>query len=299
VSIDWKGWIIWSNHFYGICAAMLCIESSYMLLHQFPNYFLLALVYLATVIYYTHAYITESTEGISNERMLWYQQHKKYLVIRQLVFTCICLYIALFKIHFLQIINQASIAVYIILFFTIISALGYYIPNVGSSFIRSYRTKGLLKSMAIAWVWTITCCLMPILMEPNATIYLMHANFILFAIQLFIYVFLLAILFDIKDIQKDQNEQVNTIALKLGAEKTVSAVIVPLLLLYFLVSTYWVYKTAQSPLFLLFQAFLVLLTYYMALKIIQQRTIFINVLLIDGLLILKAVLSGLYLLIIK
>lgn len=274
---------------------MLCIASSVVLLHTLPNPFLILLIYLATIVYYTHAYIQECRFGEPNERVIWYQKNKRYLTIRQFVFSFLLLFIAFSKFNLLTIIFEADVYIKFILFFSALLSVIYYVPNFNIPIIRSYRTKGILKSIAIAWVWCFACCFLPIWIQAGDSFNILNENFVHYWASLFLYVLVLAILFDIKDIQKDKHHLVNTIAVQLGSARTVKIIVGPLLLLYYLVIIHWVSTTGLLTYFLMIQALFVIISYVIARFIIHQKAIFANVLLIDGLLILKAVLSILFL----
>ena len=291
MKLNWKGIFLWSNWFYGFCAVMLCVESSLLLLNRYPNPFLLLLIYLGTIVYYTHAYLEECKLGEQNERVNWYVEKQKYLQIRQLLYTGICLYIAFLKLDLFQLFLHASIFVKLILLISFLLSAAYYLPTIHFISFQNSRNKGVLKSMSIAWVWTFTCCFMPVWLDSNHSAVLLSKMANSYFLQLFIYVLVLAILFDIKDISKDRKESVYTIALRLGAHKTVQQVIAPLLLLYYINVMYWVAVTKISFYFLALQGLLIVLSYLIAHKVLKEKAIYANILLIDGLLVIKAVIG--------
>lgn len=289
ITINWKGLLLWSNHFYGFCAVLLSIESTMQLQHQFPSVYLLILIHLTTVVYYTHAYLLELKMGGENERVNWYKKNHNYIRLRQFIFTCICLFIALVKLDLFFVFLHSSLFIKLIFFISGLLCIVYYVPNVKSISLRSYRTRGVLKSSAIAWVWTIACCFVPVWIGTTNKLLLDNGQFVIYFFHLFVYVLILAILFDIKDIKKDQQEAVHTIALKLGATNTVKNIVAPLLILYYFIIIYWVICMHRSPMYLIIHGSLITLTYYIAYYIIQQKAIFLNILLIDGLLLVKAI----------
>ena len=291
MKLNWKGIFLWSNWFYGFCAVMLSVESSLLILNRYPNPFLLLLIYLGTIVYYTHAYLVECKLSEQNERVNWYVGKQKYLQIRQLLYTGICLYIAFLKLDLFQLFLHASIFVKLVLLISFLLSAAYYLPTIHFISFQNSRNKGVLKSMSIAWVWTITCCFIPVWLGSNNTTILLTRTANLYFLQLFIYVLALAILFDIKDISKDRKESVNTIALRLGAHKTVQQVIAPLLLLYYIIVMYWVAVTKISFYFLALQGLLIVLSYLIAQKVLKEKAIYANILLIDGLLVIKAVIG--------
>lgn len=289
---NWKGVFLWSNHFYGLCATLLSIETVLALLHQFPSLDTICVIYLSTVLYYTHAYLNETKQGVYNERTEWYQKHKKYFQIRQLILTIILLYIFFFRLNFIELWVDVDYIVLGILFFSFLISILYYFPIHSRSTI-AIRLVGLIKSVSIAWVWCITCCLAPILLTERVThhIHILTPHFILYFFQLFIFIFILTILFDIKDMARDEEEVVNTIVLKYGISTTIRTLITPLALLYLILSFRIIDTLHQSTIYLWAQ-FILILILYVVITIIQKiRQIHVNILLIDGLMLLKAIIG--------
>lgn len=294
MKLNWKGIFLWSNWFYGFCAVMLSVESSLLLLNRYPNPFLLLLIYLGTIVYYTHAYLVECKLGEHNERVIWYLKKQKFLQLRQLVYTCICLYIGFFKLDAFNVFLHASLFVKIILLISLLLSAAYYLPTIHFISFQNSRNRGVLKSISIAWVWTFTCCFIPVWLGSNNPTVLLTKTANFYFLQLFIYVLVLAILFDIKDMLKDQKESVYTIALWLGAQKTVKQIIAPLLILYYIIVMYWVAVTKISVYYFALQGLLIVISYLIAHKVLKQKAIYANILLIDGLLIIKAIIGIAY-----
>ena len=291
MKLNWKGIFLWSNAFYGFCAVMLSVESSLLLLNRYPNPFLLLLIYLGTIVYYTHAYLVECKLGEQNERVIWYLEKQKYLKLRQLIYTCICIYLAVVKLDIVNVLINANLFVKFILLISILLSAAYYLPTIHLISFPNSRNKGVLKSMSIAWVWTFTCCFIPIWLGSNNPNLLFTKNVNLYLLQFFIYLLVLAILFDIKDMSKDQKEEVYTIAVRLGAYKTVKQIIVPLLLLYYIIVMYWLYAKEFSAYFMVLQGVLIIVCYQIAHWILKLKAIHANILLVDGLLVLKAIIG--------
>ena len=286
----WKGLLLWSNHFYGIAAGLLCIETTLTLLKKPPSLFLIAFIYLSTVIYYTYAYLNESQAGIYNERSQWYLQNKKYLKIRQLVLILICFCIGIFHFDFVESFLSLTLMIKVILFITLfITLLYYYSRPIFKG--MNIRNKGFLKSLSISWVWVFVCFIVPIVLESNGQfIFLDHYAFV-YLLQLFIFILILAILFDIKDINRDNDENVKTLVSKYGIKPTIYKFIIPLVLLYIWVSLFLFFRLHQSFIYLvipfLFSILILLVTY-----LIQKRkAIDENILLIDGMMVVKAMIG--------
>jgi hypothetical protein len=290
--MNWKGLLFWSNQFYGICAVGLAIESSLKILHALPSIPALVLIHLATVIYYTHAYLLENKEGIYNDRSVWYLKHKKYIYTRQIIYTLITIYIAIFKCKIFSLFAGSTFLVWLLILITLFFCSFYYLPTILSKKKNIIRTSGYLKSISIAWVWTITTCVVPIWLSGNFTLIVVHLSFWLHFIQLFLFIFILAVLFDIKDINRDQQELVNTIAVTMGKDEIRSRIVLPLLILYAIFAIIEIQINQQSHLFLLPHLVLLILVYWVTKLVLGIRSIFLNIIFIDGLMIIKVILSS-------
>lgn len=293
---NWKGILLWSNQFYGICAALLAVDTGITLLHKVPSVFALLLVYLVTIIFYTHAYLQESNGGIYGERSEWYQKNKNYLNIRQIVFTIACLYLMFIHFNGWLLFWSAGLIIKIILTASFLISAVYYVPYKFLSITLSFRKLGLLKSMSIAWVWAITCCFVPFWIEENSSfsLRLTTIQFWNYFFQLFIYILMLAILFDIKDLFRDKEEAINTLVVKHGVRKTVHSFILPLLFIYAIITLFIYFNEQYKFTYLVAHSILIIATYWVALQIEKIKSIHGNILLIDGLMYFKAILSIVY-----
>lgn len=291
MKINWKGLILWSNHFYGICAVLLAIESNFMLIQKMPNLFLLLFIHLATVVYYTHAYLQEVHDGVYNERTTWYQNNAKYLIIRQILFICLSIWIGLFKLDILNLFYHATLWVKCIMLLTIFISAIYYLPKYSIFSFNIFRHIGILKSISIAWVWSIISCVLPIWLElhENFTHILNTYIFWDHFIFIFLFILILAILFDIKDLYRDKKELVHTIVAKYGIDFTIHKIILPLLCIQFLFVLLGYMLHVNSGWQFNINLLMLGLTYLVARKVIHYDAIHTNLLMIDGLIVIKAI----------
>ena len=292
VKHNWKGLLLWSNQFYGICAVLLSIESSLRIIGKIPSVPTLLFIHLLTVIYYTHAYLLENKDGIYNERSEWYINHKSYLYYRQAIYSVICMYIGLVRLNFFKIIEHIDLPMLLVFLFTMLFCFLYYIPSVFPKIKNSIRSYGILKSISIAWVWTITCSVFPVWMSSDLLLIYFNNLFWFHFIQLFIFILILAVLFDIKDINRDQLEEIETLALKIGKDRIIKYLIAPLLFI-FVSSLILDWSFLHEPIsFLVLHLLLILLILLVSKLVTNLQSIFLNVLLIDGLMIIKVILSS-------
>ena len=269
------------------------MESNFFVLQKMPHIFLLLFIHIATVVYYTHAYLQEQHDGIYDERTKWYQHHKKYLSIRQIVFTCICIWLGFIKMDLMNAFLKSSLWLKLILCFSFFISIVYYLPKRPLFSLQSFRHIGILKSLSIAWVWTIICYVFPIWFElrENFTSLLDNPIFWFHFTFLFLFILILSILFDIKDLYRDQKEMVKTIVAQHGINYTLKKVIAPLLLFNSLLTIIGYIKHYFSIGEIIINLLTLGLTYIVAKNINNYKTIHCNLLMIDGLMIIKALLS--------
>ena len=288
----WKGLLLWSNHFYGIAAGLLCIETTLTIFRKPPSIFLVVSIYLSTIVYYTYAYFDEIKTGIYNERSQWYLQNKEYLQIRQFILISLCLYLAVFKLHLMDVYLSTTPIIKILLLLTLIISFFYSRGHVLFKNIQ-IRNKGFLKCLSIAWVWVIVSAMAPLVVQSNGQINLNpFSNYIfMHLLQLFIFILILAILFDIKDLNRDQDEKVKTLVAKYGIKPTIYKFIIPLVLMYLWVSLFLFFRLEQPFIYLLIPFFIIFLIFLITYQVQKRLAIHENILLIDGLIILKAILG--------
>ena len=291
--LDWKGILLWSNQFYGICAASLSIASTMYIFHQPPTFFITAFVYLSTLLYYTHAYLRETKEGLYNDRTEWYQYFKGYLVVRQGVLTLILLWLAFFKLDSIHWLLNMGMPAQTILFFSALLSFSYYFPGKYFPSLVVIREWGIFKSLTIAWVWAIACCFVPsiYMLHVGNHLAITHFQSAAYFLKLFVFILLLAILFDIKDLIRDKEEMVNTIVLKYGVAYTLNKLAIPLLLLYYGLSVLLFLIHEESFPYLCGQMVLVVITFIVIRMIQHIKSIHYNMLLIDGLMLLKGLIG--------
>jgi len=293
VKLNWKDLLLWSNQFYGICAVFLAMETNVLLIQKMPHLFLLLFIHLSTVVFYTHAYFNETHDGVYNERTTYYQNNRKYLIIRQILYTCLCMWIGFFKLDLFNLFLQSSMLIKLILCFSIFISAIYYLPKFPLLKLKSFRDKGIVKSAIIAWVWSIVCCVFPIWFELGENFTNLLSTYIFWNhfIFLFIFILVLAILFDIKDLHRDKKELINTIVAKYGIDFTIHKIIVPLLSLLFIFVLVGYILHVNSGWQLIINLLILGLTYMVARKVIYYNAIHTNLLMIDGLIIIKSLSS--------
>jgi hypothetical protein len=295
--IDWKGLLLWSNQFYAIAAALLSIESCLQILHVFPNWTTVLCVYLSTLLYYTQAYLFENSNIHCEERFKWYQKHRVYLYIRQVVCIVVLVFVFTSKYNLLFLLKTTQFK--FLFFTTCLIAILYYLPVAKFFKNATNFEKGLqawLKSTCIAWVWVVVTFFIPINFEP---IFLNQVKVIttatkIYAVHNFIFILILAILFDIKDTTADLKIKRNTIATLYSNLYILNRIVPFFLFLNFTLIIYLFIISNFNLALLLAQLFVGILIFIVSRKINKFTTIVTHILSIDGMLVIKAILGILF-----
>lgn len=223
--------LFFGNFFYGLCALSLSIETSLQLNLASATACYYALIFCGTVMYYTHAYlITDSAPVVENQRSIWYSQNKTFLYYTQALLFCLilfsgtCIYYAYREALFLSP-GGLSLA----LVFPLVSFMYYGVSGASGSRI-SLRRLGLIKPFVIGFVWAGMVTLYPALFHAmvNGQEFEAGSAFLLLFFKNFMFVSVLAIMFDIKDYTMDYNERLKTFVVKLGLRKTLFYLIMPM-----------------------------------------------------------------------
>ncbi len=209
---------LFSSVFIAACAVALSIETN-LLLHlpynRLPFYFF---VFGATIVQYNLHYLLKTSAVKNSKRLSWSIKNKD---VHKILFCigCILIIISLFSFHLHHFV--------ILLIFGIISFL-YSFPVIPFGKRKRIKDYGLLKIITLALLWTLVTVWFPVSeMSINKTLY-----FLIFA-KRFVFIFVLCLLFDIRDINIDRKENIRTIPVAVGKKR--AYLIVSLLLLLFLI----------------------------------------------------------------
>lgn len=283
--------IFFGNYFYGFCTVALAIEASLQQGAPLNNISFYLALYLGTVIYYTYAYIQERDAPVYNQRTEWYVKHRKLVRITQLLYLIVSAGIGVYLLMLYKekifIITAGQL---VILAVTGLVSLSYYgIPKRLPDFLN-IRNTGWFKPFAIGLIWSTVVTFIPILwsqVEQN-TAYQFSPENGWFFVKNFMYISLLAILFDIKDYAADHNRRLKTFVVRAGLRKTIFLIIIPLSLLG-LVSLLFFAASMHFPwLRIAINCIPFVLLIIVALSMQQRKSIIYYLAVIDGLMLLKA-----------
>lgn len=245
-------------------------------------------VFCATVWFYTKAYITDTIFPDAHERNKWYYHHQRFVKFSQavlfLILTAIAVYFGVM--YYSRIPSLSLLQWILIIFFPVVGALYYGITN---SF--NLRNIGWLKPFLIGITWAGLVNVYPILFHDithNIQTEIHFVNIVLF-IKNFMFVTVLCIMFDIKDYIDDYNKQLKTFVVKNGLRKTIFYIILPLSAAG--LSVFWIYSYTQhySVMKVLLNTLPFIALIIVAYSLQRRKSILYYLILIDGLMLLKAI----------
>lgn len=283
--------IFFGNYFYGLCAVALSVEAN--LQQHFPLNELLfyILSFIATIIYYTVAYINVGVFS-RNKRLVWYYHNRQFIKKSQQLFFMIVLLILL---KYLEKYWAAIWHLYwyewlLIASFPMVAGFYYgigYKPGIKINL----RSIGWLKPFIIGFTWAGLVTVYPIFIlhfQANT-----HYAFTWIGAFLFLknmmFVSVLCIMFDIKDYADDYNQNLKTFVTRFGLRKTIFNILLPLAVIglgCFLIYGY-MHSFSITKIIINTLPFIAMLR--VAYSLSNRHSIFYYLIIIDGLMLFKAI----------
>jgi 4-hydroxybenzoate polyprenyltransferase len=285
-------YIFFSNYFYGLCAVALSIEASLQQRIPLNSLSFYIFIFAITALYYTKAYITEKPGNKGNPRSDWYWENRNFVMGSQIFLTVIAaIYVAiiLYK-HYSFILHLPLVHWALMLAFPFVASL-YYGINDRQLGRLNLRNVGWLKPFIIGFVWAGLVNIYPMMFFDieHELEYVPDFIGILLFIKNFMFVAVLCIMFDIKDYAADHNLQLKTFVVKAGLRKTIFMILIPLSLLG--LSSFILFGVIRhfSILKIGLNVIPFLLLIRVAYSMHKRKSIFYYLIVIDGLMLVKAV----------
>ncbi len=283
--------IFYGNYFYGFCTVGLAIEASMQQEVALNSPYFYIILYCSTVIFYTVAYIQEEKTSYVNRRSQWYGENAKMIRFTQLLLLILSILIFLNLLYtFHQNVKFISWPQIIPLIFTAAIAMAYYGFSIGKRTV-STRNTGWFKPFVIGWVWAVVVTYLPVLwhqVEAGEHYNLSQINLWYF-LKNFMFISLLAILFDIKDFAADHNQKLKTFVVRYGILKTIYFIILPLVLIGFLCFIIFALLLDFPLIVIIINSIPFILLIIVAWSMQRTKPIIYYLAVIDGLMLLKAI----------
>jgi len=244
------------------------------------------------VIYYTYAYksINDSTP-IANQRTRWFRENKKLVHWSQVGMIILCIGIFSFLIfkHFNEIIRLPLIY-YSIGFGVLFVGIFYYGLISKKLFGFNLRNSGWTKAFIIGFVWACCANIFPLIMLRIETgqDYFHTDLWVWLFIKNWLFCTVNAIMFDIKDYPSDSNLYLRTFVVSFGLRRTIYFIIVPLLLAGLISFCIFALIKEFSIIQFSFNLIPFLLTLAIAFSMLRRHSIFYYLIVIDGVILVKA-----------
>ena len=284
--------VLFGNYFLAFCIVALSFETT--LKNNFSisgiSYYLV--VFLSVVVYYTYAYITDSKiKDNTNPRSLWYYQNRKLITASQVIYTIIiaCFSVAFIASYFSSVESLTLFNLVVLLVFPAVALL-YYGAIFPASFHFRLRNIAWLKPFIIGFVCTGAIVIYPMIfyaLQQHSVFDLSLANALYFLTN-WLFTTAIAIMFDIKDFAADHNYKLKTFVVRKGLRFTIFSILLPLSVTSFLSFLVFAFIKHFSFLQMVINAIPFILLLYASASLMRRRGILYYLVIIDGLLLLKA-----------
>ena len=283
--------IFFGNYFIGLLAVALTIESTLQLSIPFNSLSYYALLFIAPIVYYTYAYMGATNSHAQNPRTQWYARNNRLIKWSQLLLSITTVLLVLYlALNHYEGILHLHVKYWLIVLTMLGMAVLYYGLVPVFFFNLNLRNTGWLKPFIIGFIWATAVNLLPIIIlkiesgvdVPESTLwgFLFVKNWMFCTVN--------AIMFDMKDYAIDSNRQLKTFVVRIGLKKTIFYVLLPLLFTGML-SLLLFFSLNHFPLQrILLNLFPFLLTAVVAYSMNKRKNIFYYLIVIDGLILVKA-----------
>ena len=197
--------LLFSSIFIAACAVALCIQTNLLLHLPLNTISFYCFVFGATLAQYNLHYLVKTTAVKNSQRLAWSLKNKTLHRIL-LVMGILLILFSFFSFHLHH---------FIILGILGVIAFFYSFPVIPVGRKKRIKDYGFMKIITLSLLWTLVTVWFPVVnlsFEKNI--------FALVFLERFVFMFVLCLVFDIRDIDIDGKENINTIAVLLGKKKS-------------------------------------------------------------------------------
>jgi 4-hydroxybenzoate polyprenyltransferase len=254
-----------------------CVETNILLNLPLNSFSFYCFVFGATLLQYNLHYSTKKTAVKDSERLRWSHSNR--------------------KLHFLLLVVGAMLILFSFFYFQlkhfiILALLGtisflYSFPFLPFSKRRRIKDFGLLKIVTLSLLWTLVTVWFPASNMPEDGLL-----FTFVFVERFVFMFILCLLFDLRDIEIDRNENINTLPVVLGKKQSYNLSYILLILFLAIVLVQYLYLPQPG----VFTAMVIstAVTYLIIERTKKTNSDFIYLAGIDGMMLLQAILVYLF-----
>jgi 4-hydroxybenzoate polyprenyltransferase len=197
--------ILFTSIFVAGCAVAFCMETNILLGVPLNNFSFYAFVFGATIVQYNLHYIVKKVAAKDSARLRWSLRNKNIHLILLIAGSFLILF-SLFSFHLEH---------FFILFVLGCISFLYSFPFLPFAKKKRIKDYGFLKITTLALLWTLVTVWFPVSGHAYET-----GLFIFVFIKRLLFMFILCLLFDMRDIEVDNSEDIKTLAVVLGHKKS-------------------------------------------------------------------------------
>lgn len=197
--------ILFGSIFIALCAVAFCMETNIVLGVPLNHFSFYCFVFGATLAQYNLHYVAKKIAVKNSERLRWSLNNRNIHLILLMTGIVLILF-SFFSFHLKH--------------YAILICLGgiaflYSFPVIPFGKKKRIKDYGILKIITLSLLWTLVTVWFPVNNMDVA-----RPVFIFVFVKRFVFMFILCLLFDIRDIEIDSNEQINTMAVFLGKRRS-------------------------------------------------------------------------------
>lgn len=285
--------IFYGNYFMGVLGILLSVETCFQLhlpLNDLPFYLFLL---TSVLFYYTYSY-QQSSFAVKkpNPRTVWYIRHHQYIQWAQYIRIVILAVLTVISFQYYGK-NISTVPLHLWVFTTLIllAAVLYYGLLPGKIWHINLRNTGWFKAFTIGFVWAGTVSIFPVIMLylEGKKIHVEMPLLYWYFMKNFMFCTVNAIMFDLKDFEDDSNKDLLTFVVRFGIERTKYFILLPLACLGIIALTGFNYYEQYPKWHYWFNLIPFLLLIWTICSVDKNKTILYYLVIIDGLLVIKAI----------
>lgn len=268
---------LFSSIFIASCAVSFCMETNILLGLPLNTVSFYYFVFGATLVQYNLHYLVKTIAVKDSLRLAW-SKRNRLLHFILLGIGILLIIISLFSFHFQH---------FMVLLCLAGIAFIYSFPVIPFGNKRRIKEYGLLKIITLSFLWTLVTVWFPV----NNMLY-DSALFLFVFVKRFVFMFVLCLLFDVRDIEIDRKNRINTFPVIYGRKK--SYLLSYLLLLLFIILSVFQYFYLPQTGFLTAMVLSAAATFFIIEATKKTNSDFIYLAGIDGMMLLQALLIYLF-----
>lgn len=269
--------ILFGSIFIAACAVSFCIETNILLNLPLNSFSFYCFVFGATLVQYNLHYSMKKVAVKDSERLSWTLQNKNVHFVL-LVIGCLLILFSFFSFHLQHFIVLAILGCIAFL---------YSFPFLPFGKRKRIKDYGFVKIITLSLLWTLITVWFPVSNMRVDT-----GLFVFVFVKRFVFMFILCLLFDVRDIEIDEKENIKTLAVILGKKN--SYFLSYFLLILFVVLSVVQYFVYPQMVFLLAMLISSVITWIVMEATKKTNSDFIYLAGVDGMMLLQALLVYLF-----